>query len=63
MLPANSLPAPVACDRVEAAQLLGLSLATLDRLVKANKLPHRKIGRRVLFHKATLERWLQGEPA
>lgn len=59
-MPAN-LPERLAVDRVEAAQLLGLSLATLDRLVKRQEIPHRKCGRRVLFHRPTLEAWLRGE--
>lgn len=60
-MPANSRLEPVACDRVQAAQLLGLSLATIDRLTKAGSIPHRKCGRRVLFHRPTLEAWLRGE--
>ncbi|ADG66834.1 DNA binding domain protein, excisionase family [Planctopirus limnophila DSM 3776] len=59
-MPANS-PEPLACDRVQAARLLGLSLATLDRLVKRGEVPHRKIGRRVLFCRETLVKWLRGE--
>jgi excisionase family DNA binding protein len=61
MLPVNPLPKTVACDRVQAAQLLGLSLATVDRLVKAGSIPHRKVGRRVLFCRETLVKWLRGE--
>lgn len=60
-MPANPLPEALAVDRVEAARLLGLSLATVDRLVKRGEVPHRKCGRRVLFHRPTLESWLRGE--
>ncbi|ODA34948.1 helix-turn-helix domain-containing protein [Planctopirus hydrillae] len=60
-MPANQLPETLACDRVEAAKMLGLSLATIDRLVKAGSIPHRKIGRRVLFCRETLLKWLRGE--
>lgn len=60
-MPANPLPESMAVDRVAAAQLLGLSLATLDRCVKSGSIPHRKVGRRVLFHRQTTESWLRGE--
>jgi excisionase family DNA binding protein len=42
-------------SRKEAAALLGVSWVTIDRMVKANKLPCRRIGKRVLFQLADLQ--------
>jgi excisionase family DNA binding protein len=42
-------------SRKEAAQLLNVSYITVDRLVKAHKLPCRRLGRRVLFTLADLQ--------
>jgi excisionase family DNA binding protein len=42
-------------SREEAAELLGISLRTLDRLIAEKTLPARRIGRRVLItHDALL---------
>ena len=37
-------------SRAEAAEMLGLSRRTLDRLIAEKQLPVRRIGRRVLIH-------------
>ena len=36
-------------DRAEAARRLAISIPTLDRLVKAGRISHFRVGRRVLF--------------
>jgi excisionase family DNA binding protein len=41
-------------SREEAAELLGISLRTLDRLIAEKTLPARRIGRRVLITHDTL---------
>ena len=49
----------VALDGPAAARLSGLSAKTLERrALEGEPLGRIKIGRRVLFHRATLEAWL-----
>ncbi len=52
----------------EVAELLGLSINTVYRLVQNAQIPHRQIRARgsqskgkILFHKPAIERWLEGE--
>jgi excisionase family DNA binding protein len=42
-----------------AAQAMGLSTKTIDRLVKAGQIEVARVGRRVLIPSASLERLLQ----
>lgn len=50
---------PLAIDQREAAMVTGLSAKTLGRLADAGEPVGRvKIGRRVLYHRATLSTWL-----
>lgn len=42
----------------ETAELLGVSLTTVYSLVKTNEIPYAKVGGKILFHKATVEKWL-----
>lgn len=52
--------APINVDQDEAAQLTGLSAKTLGRLADAGEpLGRFKIGRRVLFHRETLNAWFK----
>ena len=44
----------------EAAELLSVSRWSLYAAVNRHELPHRRIGRRVLFSRHALMRWLQG---
>ena len=44
--------------RKEAAQYLGVSVITVDRLVLAKKLGHFRIGTRVIFDKFQLDGFL-----
>lgn len=52
--------------RQEAAELLRVSLPTLDRLLRQNKLPVIRIGKSVRFRKSSLQAMidkLETEPA
>jgi excisionase family DNA binding protein len=46
---------PLLISKRTAATLLGISIGTLDRLVRQGKLRAIRIGRRVLFKRASLE--------
>ncbi len=41
----------------EAAQLLSVSLRTIDYLIFSQQLPARRIGRRVLVHRDSIEQF------
>lgn len=47
----------------EATRLLKVSRPTVLAAVHSGKLPHLRLGRRVLIPRAALERMLAGEPA
>ena len=55
----TSLPEPLLMDAPSAARLIGLSERTMWRLVKAQTVPHIRIGRRVLFMREWLVNWLK----
>ena len=58
------LDEPLALDQNDAARLSGLSAKTLERLAAAGEQVGRiKIGRRVLYHRATLAAWLARKAA
>lgn len=44
--------------RIEAARRLGISVVTLDRELARNRMPHLRIGRRVLFTEKLLQKYL-----
>jgi excisionase family DNA binding protein len=46
-------------DRKEAARKLGISVVTLDRELAKRKMPHFRVGRRVLFTQELLERYIE----
>jgi excisionase family DNA binding protein len=46
---------PILLSKRQAAKLLSISVRTLDSLIASKKLPIRKIGRRVLIAKKSLE--------
>lgn len=52
-------PRKLAVGRHEAAQMLGISVATLDRLVERGLLHPSRATRRPLFSVAELERFLE----
>ena len=43
--------------RREAAKVAGISLSTLDRETKANRIPHKRVRDRVLYPKAAFIKW------
>jgi excisionase family DNA binding protein len=45
-------------SRREAARRLGISVVTLDRELARNRVPHLRIGRRVLFTERLLQRYI-----
>ncbi|CAI8825449.1 Helix-turn-helix domain-containing protein [Priestia megaterium] len=42
----------------EASNYIGVSKDLIYQLVKENKLPHLKLGRRILFRKDSLDNWM-----
>ena len=47
----------------EAAQLLSISLRSLDYLIFSHQIPTRRIGRRVLVHRDTVEQFARRDHA
>ncbi len=47
----------------DAAEALGLSVDTVYELVRGNKLPHKRIGRRILIPCRVLETWINAQDA
>ncbi len=45
----------------EVAQMLGVDRKTVYAAAERGEIPHRRLGRRVLFERGTLLRWLSGE--
>lgn len=52
---------PLLVSKEEARVMLGVSLRTIDNLIAAKELPHRKIGRRVLIPYAALAAFIRGD--
>lgn len=42
-------------SRAEVAKLLGITTRSVDHLVASNRLPSRKLGRRRMFHRDSIE--------
>ncbi len=57
--PAPYTTEPLAWDTARVAHELSLSRSTLIRLCNAGEIPHRRVGRRVLFPRAALLTWLE----
>ena len=53
---------PLAFGAKEAAKLLGVSRRTVQRLAKAGEIPHRKVGKLLLFSPRTLREWMDASP-
>jgi excisionase family DNA binding protein len=53
-----TIDSKLAFSRPEVAAVTGLSVRTIDNLIKRGVLPHRKIGKRVLVGRAALEGFL-----
>jgi len=45
----------------EVQEYLRISSATLDRLIKNKNIPHIKLGRRVLFKKSDIDKFLESK--
>ncbi|MFZ0821402.1 MAG: helix-turn-helix domain-containing protein [Candidatus Acidiferrales bacterium] len=50
---------PIAVNKLEAAQMLGVSLRTIERLIALKELQVRRLGRRVLILRTSLENFLR----
>lgn len=46
-------------DRKEAAQKLGVSVVTVDREIARKRIPHFRVGRRVLFTDSHLQEYIE----
>ena len=46
-------------DRKEAARKLGVSVVTVDRELAKKRMPHFRVGRRVLFTQELLEKYIE----
>jgi excisionase family DNA binding protein len=46
-------------DRIETAAYLSICVRTLDALLKQKKIPHYRVGRRVMFDLHDVARWMQ----
>ena len=64
----NILPAPppieldsIAVRRVDAAAMLSISVGTLDKLIRRGEIPHKRVGRAVLFSVDALREWSRAE--
>lgn len=45
----------------EVAELLEVSKQTIYRLVRANEIPHFRVGKTVRFNEETITAWINGE--
>jgi excisionase family DNA binding protein len=54
------IPREVLCAD-EVAQWFGLDRKTVYAAVARGEIPHRRVGKRVLFHRNALLAWLTGE--
>jgi len=48
----------MALDRKEAAKALGIGIRLLWEMTNRNEIPHFRLGKRVLYSVAALERWM-----
>lgn len=47
----------------QVAELLGVHFKTVYDQAGAGAIPHRRVGRRLLFSRAAIMRWLEGKAA
>lgn len=50
-------------DINEVADLFSLSVSTLRKMCMRKQIPHHKFGRKVLFYKPEIAKWLQANKA
>ena len=47
----------------QVAELLGLGRNTVYDAANRGEIPHRRVGRRLIFSRTAVMEWLQGKPA
>jgi excisionase family DNA binding protein len=57
----SAVPEVLSVGKVEAARLLGVSLRTVDRLIALKHLPVRRLGRRVLIPRSSLQNLMRAD--
>jgi len=55
------VPEAMAMSKIEAARMLGVSVRTVDRLIALKRLPVRRLGRRVLVPRHSLQSFLRAD--
>jgi excisionase family DNA binding protein len=50
-------------DINEVARLFGLSISTLRKMCMRKQIPHHKFGRKVLFYKPEIAKWIMANKA
>lgn len=55
------MPEQILLSKRQAAQALSISIRTLDKFISSGKVPVRKIGRRVLIPRASIEHFAAGD--
>jgi excisionase family DNA binding protein len=55
------VPEALALSKLEAARMLGVSLRTVDRLIALKQLPVRRLGRRVVIPRNSLQSLLKAD--
>ena len=58
--PAKKPLEPIAVNSIEACKLLGVSSTTLTKWTREGKIPHRRVGRRLLYSVETLKAFVAG---
>ena len=48
-------------DKKETAEFLRMSVSNIDRLIHNKQIPHSKVGKKVLFLREDLIRWLKNK--
>jgi excisionase family DNA binding protein len=54
------MPEQILLSKRQAAQVLSISVRTLDKLIMSKRLPVHRIGRRVLISRSAIERFAAG---
>ena len=52
---------PISVNSVQACKLLGVSATTLTKWTRENKIPHRRINRRILYSVEALKAFVAGK--
>lgn len=56
-------PAPEVMSVDEVAELLGVARDTVYDAAGRGEIPHRRLGRRLIFSRVAVMEWLHGRPA